>query len=81
MDKTIVDYRTCFMTDAGRRVLGNILLEAGYFRTDISRPDDIAVWNFANMILQKCGIACNAVQMNAFVDKLFEIGVEDGKKS
>ncbi len=31
IDNTTVDYRRCFLTDAGQRVLGNMLIEAKFF--------------------------------------------------
>ena len=75
-DETINSYRSCFMSDSGRRVLGHLLLDAGYFDTDLKTPEDIAVRNFVTRILKNCGIGNKVQTMTGFVDKLFELGVE-----
>ena len=76
MDETINKYRACFMTDAGRRVLGHLMLEAGYFDPDISDPREIAVQNFVKTILKNCGIGNNPNTMQGFVNKLFELKID-----
>ena len=46
---TVVDYRTCFNTDAGRRVLANLLTEAKFF--DITTTSEQqAVENFMKIV-------------------------------
>lgn len=55
IDHTVVDYKTCFSTDAGRRVLGNILVEAKFFEYTTT-PEEQAVENFVKTILSKCGV-------------------------
>ncbi len=69
----VASYRTCFSTDAGQRVLGDILLEAGFFDTDKFTPEEIAVQNFAKKILKKIGICKDPKDMDGFVQKLFEL--------
>ncbi len=77
MDNTVTSYRTCFSTDSGKRVLGHILLEAGYFDTDLKTPEEQAVLNFVKKILHNTGV-CNCPEgMDGFIQKLFELKVED----
>ena len=68
------------MTDAGRRVLGHLLLDAGYFDADLTSVEEIAVRNFVIWILHNCGIGRRPQTMSGFVNKLFELGIEDGEK-
>jgi hypothetical protein len=56
LDNTITDYRACFGSGAGRRVLGHLLIEAGYFDTDLQTEGEIAVQNFAKKILRNLGL-------------------------
>ena len=56
VDHTEMDYRTCFSSDVGRRVLGHLLAEAGYFDDDLQTPEEIAVENYAKGILRRMGI-------------------------
>lgn len=73
-----IDYRTCFNTGSGKNVLTDILMEAGYFDTDLKTAEEIAVENFAKEIIHKLGIydVKDLVQQVRFVDKLFELPVE-----
>ncbi len=68
-----VSYRTCFGTDAGKRVLGDILLSAGLWDDDKFTADDIAVQNFAKTIIKKLGVCKDPKDMGSFVQKLFEL--------
>ena len=79
-DETINSYRACFMTDAGRRVLGHLLLDAGYFDADLTSVEEIAVRNFVTRILHNCGIGRQPQSMSGFVNKIFELGIDDGKE-
>lgn len=54
IDNTVVDYRRCFSTDAGQRVLGNMLVEAHFFEYT-ETPEEQAVENFMKTVLHKCG--------------------------
>ncbi|MBW2345564.1 MAG: hypothetical protein JRF53_16495 [Deltaproteobacteria bacterium] len=71
----IVDYRMCFSTDAGKRVLGHILADSGYFDTDLSTDGEIAVQNFVKNILKNLGVY-NVSTINSYVNNLFKIPVE-----
>lgn len=79
-----IDYRNCFSTGSGKIVLVDILLQAGYFDTDLKTTEEIAVENFVKEILHKMGIydAKDLKQQERFVDKLFELPVEmeNGRK-
>ena len=72
-DTTVVDHRVCFSTDAGKRVLAYILLEAGYFDCDIKTPEEIAVLNFAKKIIKNLGVCTQPQDMAGFVQKLMEL--------
>ena len=63
------------MTAAGQRVLGNILIEAGYFDCDLSTPEEIAVQNFAKKILKNLGIH-GLSSVDSYINKLFELPSE-----
>ncbi len=71
----VVAYRTCFSTDAGKRVLGHLLLQAGLFDDDLKTPEDLAVENFAKRILTNLGINDTPDKMREYVNKLFEIKI------
>ena len=68
----IASYRTCFGTDAGKRVLGDLLIRAGHFDTDLKTPEEIAVHNFVNNILRNLGIT-DVSNVSSYVQKLFEL--------
>ncbi len=71
----IASYRACFLTDPGQRVLGDILIQAGYFDTDLHTEGEVAVQNFAKSILRKMGIrAYNGPEgVQEYVLKLIEL--------
>ncbi len=69
----VASYRTCFSTDAGKRVLGDILLSAGLWDDDKFTTEEIAVQNFAKTIIRKLGICKDPKDMGVFVQKLFEL--------
>ena len=73
MDETMVAYRTCFGTDSGKRVLGQILMDSGYFDADIKTEGEIAVQNFAKGIVKKLGICNDPKDVGFYVQKLFEL--------
>ena len=54
-DTTVVDFRTCFGSDVGKRVLANMLLEANFFAHEHT-PEEQAVSNFMKTVLCKCGV-------------------------
>ena len=72
MDNTVTSYRTCFGTDAGRRVLGDILINGGYFDNDLTTTEEIAVQNFVKTIVKKLGIS-GPDSVDSYVNKLFEL--------
>ena len=51
---TVSDYRECFSTDAGQRVLANMLTEGGFFKV-LKTPEDFAIENFLKIVLNKTG--------------------------
>lgn len=57
IDNTTVDYRRCFSTTVGQRVLGNMLIEARFFEYTTT-PEEQAVENFMKTVLTKCGGYC-----------------------
>ena len=79
-DNQIASYRTCFSTDAGKRVLGHLLVEAGYFDTDLKTPEELAVLNYAKKILANVGLFSmkkkKITGIDSFVNKLFELPSE-----
>ena len=79
-DNQATSYRACFNTDAGRRVLGHLLSEAGYFDTDVKTPEEAAVLNYAKKILTNIGLFFvkdkKIIGIDSFVQKLFELPSE-----
>ena len=73
MDVGTASYRECFMSDAGHRVLGEILINGGYFDTDLSTEGEIAVQNFVKGIVKKLGICNTPESVTEFINKLFEL--------
>ncbi len=74
MDSTVTTFRTCFSTDSGRRALGKILIDAGYFDTDIKTEADQAVLNFVKKcIVKNLGIFQGPENVDSYVQKLFEL--------
>ncbi len=71
----IASYRACFMSDPGQRVLGDLLIQAGYFDTDLQTEGEVAVQNFAKLIIKKMGIrAYNGPEgVQEYVSKLIEL--------
>jgi len=76
-DQLKLDYRACFSTGPGKVVLTDLLMEAGFFDTDLS-DNDIAVESFVKKILYKMGIydKKDLSQQSRFVNNLFELQVE-----
>lgn len=76
----MITYRTCFLTDPGRRVLGDLLIQGGYFDTDLKTTEELAVLNFVKMIIKKMGICVTPQNVSQYVDRLMEIGTEGVKR-
>ncbi|KKN47297.1 hypothetical protein LCGC14_0664020 [marine sediment metagenome] len=50
-------YKECFATSTGKEVLGQILVDAGYFDHDLKTTEELAVLNFVKgTILAKIGL-------------------------
>ena len=75
LDQHEIDYRTCFSTPVGRRVLGNILANAGLFDTGHKTPEQSAVENFAKTILESMGLfgAKNAHKVDQITNAIIDI--------
>ncbi len=73
MDETVASYRQCFMTDAGRRVLGDLLITSGYFDSNLTTKGEIAVQNFAKRIVKKLGICDTPDKVNEYVNGLLNL--------
>lgn len=73
IDNQTITYRTCFSTDAGKRVLGQLLIDAGYFDIDLKTLEELAVLNFAKKIIVNLGICNTPDSIDSFVNKLFEL--------
>ena len=79
-DETQMNFRLCFMTEHGQRVLGYLLMEAGYFDTDLKTLEQLAVLNFVKEhILKNCGLL-KLENVDSYVRKLFEIPVLGERK-
>lgn len=74
IDNTVVDYRRCFSTDVGQRVLGNMLVEAKFFEYT-ETPEEQAVENFVKTILTKCG-SYDIKNMSEYVRNLMNMKME-----
>lgn len=73
-------FRQCFMTAAGQRMLGYILVQAGYFDVDLKTTEQLAVLNFVKEhILKNCGLL-KIENVESYVRKLFEIPVTGEQK-
>ena len=74
-DETQSNFRQAFMTASGKRTLGLILVQAGYFDTDMKTTEQLAVLNFVKEhILKNCGLL-KIENIDSYVSKLFEIPV------
>jgi len=69
-----MDYRNCFSTDVGKRVLGHLLLEAGFFDSDLS-PEEVAVENFMKNVLKRMGVYDDPEKMTQVVNGLINVNI------
>jgi hypothetical protein len=74
MDATTTIYRQCFGTDVGKRVLGNLMVEAKFF-DHCGTPEEQAVANFVKTILSKCG-CYDPNNIDEYVTMLMQLRVE-----
>ncbi|MHC4639173.1 MAG: hypothetical protein ACYTBV_16980, partial [Planctomycetota bacterium] len=72
LDPMEVYYRQCFGTGSGKIVLKNILMEAKLF-DQIDTPEEMAVENFAKMILHKMGEYGDVKRNERLIERLFVI--------
>ena len=72
-DDQVTSYRTFFVNDSGKRVLAELLTDAGLFDTDLSTPEEIAVENYAKKILHKMGICNTPESIMEYIQKLSEM--------
>ena len=72
---TQMDLRNCFSTDVGKRVLGHLLLTAGFFDSDIKTTEDAAVENFMKTILKQMGIYDHPDKMTQVVNGLINVQI------
>ena len=77
-DQLKIDYRTCFSTGPGKVVLTDLLINAGFFDTDLKTPEEIAVENYAKQILYKMGVynRKDLSQQVRFVNNIIVLPVE-----
>lgn len=74
-------FRQCFSTGPGQRVLGYLLIQAGYFDADLDTLEQLAVLNFVKEhILKNCGLL-KIHNVDSYVRKLFEIPVIGEQKN
>lgn len=71
-------YRKCFFASAGQATLGQMLVDAGYFDTNMKTTEELAVLNYVKTILKNCGLH-NKDTVKSYVQKLFEIPVTGAK--
>ncbi len=75
-DVTQSRYRECFSTAAGKRVLGYLLADMGFFDNDLTTVEEMAVANYAKTILKNLGVF-ELSNADSFVNKLFEIPTKE----
>ena len=73
-DTTSADFRTCFSSDVGKRVLANMLIEARFFEYT-KTPEEQAVENFMKTVLTKCG-SYNVENVDEYVTNLMSMKME-----
>ncbi len=73
-----VDYRVCFSTDAGKRVLADMLSEAGFF-TQLVTPEQQAVENFMKCVLNNmgvCPVETEKLKIDEYIVNLLNMSLE-----
>ena len=68
-----MDLRNCFSTDVGKRVLGQMMLDAGFFDSDLKTEGEIAVENYVKNILKIMGIYDDPKKIGQIVDGLINV--------
>ena len=72
---TQMDLRNCFSTDVGKRVLGQMMLDAGFFDSDLKTEGEIAVENYVKNILKIMGIYDDPKKIGQIVDGLINVQI------
>ena len=72
---TQMDYRNCFSTDVGRRVLGHMLLDAGFFDADLKTSEEIAVENYVKNILKIMGVYDDPAKIGQIVNGFINVQI------
>lgn len=77
---TVDDYKRCFSTDCGKRVLANMMTEAGFFDV-LATNEELAVENFMKIILSKTGCypsekKSSKDRIDGFVSNLLNMSME-----
>jgi hypothetical protein len=75
LDHTQIDYRTCFSSEVGRRVLSHLLIEAGLFDNDLKTPEELAVENYAKGILKNMGLFGDPTKVQPMVNGIINVQV------
>lgn len=75
MNEHIKDYRECFSTAAGKKVLAHLLADMGFFDDNV-KPEEIILQNYARKILKNLGIL-HIENVQGMVEKLFELPIKE----
>jgi hypothetical protein len=78
-DKTVDCFRMCFSTEAGKRVLANLMMEAKFFEETTTLQEQ-AVENFMKMILTKTG-GYNRANVDHYITNLMNLPRIEGKRN
>lgn len=70
-DQTQITYRSVFGSAEGRKALGMLLIDLGFF-DEADTPEQTALRNFAKRLLNKLGLF-EIENIDKFVNKIFEI--------
>lgn len=65
-------YRQVFSSGSGQKVLGQMLIDAGYFDNKRTAPEDMAVLNYVKGVLKYCGLL-KTENIDSYVRNLFNI--------
>ena len=65
-------HRQLFSSAIGQKVLGQMLIDGGYFDNKRTAPEDMAVLNYVKGILKNCGLL-KTENIDSYVRNLFNI--------
>lgn len=77
-DETRIYLRKCFNTPEGKRTLGWLLANSGYFDDNTKTTEQVAVVNFAKKILKEMGIY-SLENISSYVEGIMNIPVKPEK--